>query len=56
MFTGDLTGKTVQAGFGTDDLTMCTVGTFASGSTPVTCTGYTQDTTAAAAFHVAVTS
>jgi hypothetical protein len=57
VFDGDLTGRTVKAGFGTDDLTGCTVGSYDSGtdSTPVTCTGFTQNTAASATFNVAVT-
>jgi hypothetical protein len=55
VFTGDLTGKVVKAGFGTADLTTCTVGTYASPNTPVTCAGFTQLTSAASVFNVAVT-
>src|SRR5680860_1769335 len=45
-FTGDQTGRTVKAGFGTAALTACTVGTYDSvgNKTPVTCTGFTQST------------
>jgi hypothetical protein len=56
-FSGDLTGKNVEAGFGTDNLTTCTVGAFtpgSPGSTAVTCTGFTQDTAASATFNVTV--
>jgi uncharacterized membrane protein len=56
VFTGDLTGKTVKAGFGTESLISCTVGTYAAPSTPVTCTGFTQTTSTATAFNVAVSS
>jgi hypothetical protein len=54
-FTGDVTDRTIVAGFGTDDLTPCTAGAFAAGVTPVTCTGFTQNTAASSTFHVAVT-
>ena len=55
-FTGDLTEATVGAGFGTDALTDCTVGTFDSvgDTTPVSCSGFTQDTAVSASFNVAV--
>lgn len=55
-FTGNQTGKTVKAGFGTAALTACTVGTFdATGNTtPVTCSGYTQSTATSSSFNVAV--
>ena len=48
--------RNVEAGFEGDDLTTCTVGAYDSGNdeTPVTCTGFTQDTTTSSAFHVAV--
>jgi hypothetical protein len=54
-FTGDLTADTVQAGFGTDSLTTCVVGAFATPNTPVTCT-FTQPTATAGTFNVAVTN
>jgi hypothetical protein len=56
VFDGDLTGRTVAAGFGIDDLTDCTVGAYTAGtdSTAVTCSGFTQDTAASATFNVAV--
>jgi hypothetical protein len=56
VFDGDVSTRTIAAGFGTDDLTDCTVGSYDSGtdSTPVTCSGYTQDTAASATFNVAV--
>ena len=61
--TGDLTsGYTVEAGFGTSNLTTCTVDTsFGTSGTDSTntqfkCTGYTQSTSAASAFNVAVTN
>lgn len=55
-FTGNQTGRTVKAGFGTDALTGCTVGAYDSvaDATPVTCTGYTQSTATSASFNVAV--
>jgi hypothetical protein len=56
VFTGDLTGRTVKANFGSAALTACSVGTYNSGDdeTPVSCTGYTQSTSGATAFNVAV--
>lgn len=56
VFTGDQTGRTVKAGFGTAALTSCTVGTYDStgNKTPVTCSGYTQSTATSASFNVAV--
>jgi hypothetical protein len=55
-FTGDLTGRTVKAGFNSSSLTTCTVGTYdGTTSTPVTCSGYTQSTSGATTFNVAVT-
>jgi hypothetical protein len=56
VFTGDLTGKVVKAGFGTDDLTTCTVGAYADPSTSVSCTGFSQLTSGASVFNVAVTA
>lgn len=55
-FTGDQTGRTVKASFGTDALAACTVGAHdATGNTtPVTCTGYTQSTASSSTFNVAV--
>jgi hypothetical protein len=56
VFSGDMTGKTIKAGFGTDDLSACTVGSYdGSASTPVTCSGFTQDTHDSSTFNVAVT-
>jgi hypothetical protein len=56
-FDGDVSGKTIAAGFGTDALTACSVGSYdgVSDSTPVSCTGFTQNTAASATFNVAVT-
>jgi hypothetical protein len=55
-FSGDQTGNVVKAGFGTDNLTTCTVGAFTAGTTSATCSGYTQNTAASATFNVAVTN
>ena len=57
-FQGDQTGNVVKAGFGTDALTTCTVGAYDSvgGTTPATCTGYTQSTATSATFNVGVTN
>jgi hypothetical protein len=57
VFDGDQHSQTVQAGFGTDALTTCTVGAYDSvaDTTPASCTGYTQNTAASATFNVAVT-
>ena len=65
-FDGDLTGKTVKAGFGTAALTTCSVGAVGADNpdttatddayTPVTCSGYTQSTTTSASFNVSVNS
>jgi hypothetical protein len=56
-FTGDLTGKTVKAGFNSAALTTCSVGTYdGTTSTPVSCTGYTQSTASSTTFNVLVTS
>jgi len=55
-FTGNQTGRTVKAAFGTAALTACTVGTYDSVAltTPVTCSGYTQSTATSSTFNVAV--
>jgi hypothetical protein len=57
-FTGDLrTGKSVKAGFGSADLTTCTApGALTGGNSVFTCSGYSQDSAASSAFHVAVTN
>ena len=55
-FQGDQTGNVVKAGFGTDNLTTCTVGSYDGTSTPATCSGYTQSTATSATFNVAVTN
>src|SRR5579862_3157501 len=61
--TADLTsGYTVEAGFGTNNLSSCTVDTtFGTNGTDGTntqfiCSGYTQSTSAASTFNVAVTN
>jgi hypothetical protein len=57
-FQGDQTGNVVKAGFGSDNLTTCTVGAYDStgDTTPATCSGYTQSTATSATFNVAVTN
>lgn len=57
-FHGDQTSNVVKAGFGTDALTTCTVGSYDSGTdtTPASCSGYTQSTASSATFNVAVTN
>jgi hypothetical protein len=56
VFQGDLTGDVVTAGFNTDNLQNCVVGTYdGSTYTPVTCSGFTQATTSAGTFNVLVT-
>jgi hypothetical protein len=56
-FTGDITtGKVVKAGFGGDALTTCTIGSYADPSTAVACAGFTQASSTASAFNVAVTN
>ncbi|MEA2219850.1 MAG: hypothetical protein QOJ35_2476 [Solirubrobacteraceae bacterium] len=56
VIAGDMTGKTVQAAFNSSALSACTVGTYdGTTETPVACTGFTQDSNLATAFHVAVT-
>lgn len=55
-FTGNQTGRTVKAGFGTAALTSCTVGAHdtVNNTTPVTCSGYSQSTASSSTFNVAV--
>jgi hypothetical protein len=60
-FQGDLTApiaKIVKAGFGTDALTSCVVGGYDAVNlqTPVTCSGFSQNTATSASFNVAVAS
>lgn len=57
-FHGDQTHNVVKAGFGSDALTTCTVGSYDSGTdtTPATCSSYTQSTATSATFNVAVTN
>jgi hypothetical protein len=56
VFTGDQTGRTIKAAFGTDPLTACTIGSYdgVGDTTPVTCGGYSQSTAGASSFKVAV--
>jgi hypothetical protein len=57
LFTGNLTsGKVVKAGFGTDALSSCTIGAYSDPNTTVTCSGFSQSTSTASAFNVAVTN
>jgi hypothetical protein len=55
---GDQSSNIVKAGFGSDALTTCTLGSYNSGTdtTPATCSGYTQSTATSATFNVAVTN
>ena len=55
---GDQSSNIVKAGFGTDALTTCSLGSYDSGTdtTPATCSGYTQSTASSATFNVAVTN
>jgi hypothetical protein len=56
---GDITtGKTVQVGFGAGTLSPCTIGHYNSGhdETQVVCTGMSQSTVEANAFHILVLS
>lgn len=57
-FDGDQTHNVVKAGFGSDPLTTCIVGSYDSGTdtTPATCSSYTQPTATSATFNVAVTN
>jgi hypothetical protein len=57
VFTGDLTGRVVKAGFNTDALVACTVGTYdGTTSTPVACDGpYNAATASQTSFAVSVT-
>ena len=56
VFAGDLTGKTVSAGFDAAALSACTLGAYNSGAstTTATCSGLTQSTSAASTLAVAV--
>lgn len=57
VFQGDQTGRTVQAGFGTGASTVCTDKTLAAGppaTTTVVCSGFTESTSGATTFNVAV--
>jgi hypothetical protein len=54
VLSGNQTGRTVEAAFGASNLTACAVGTYdGTSSTPVSCS-ISVATTAADAFHVAV--
>jgi hypothetical protein len=57
-FHGDQTGNVVKAGFGTDALNTCTLGSYNAGAdtTDATCSGFTQSTATSATFNVAVTN
>lgn len=55
VFTGDISAKTVQAGFNANALDTCAAGTFAAGNTTVVCTlGTPEPTAGATTFNVAV--
>jgi hypothetical protein len=56
VFAGDLTGKTVTAGFNSASLSSCTLGTYSSGgnTTTASCAGLSQSTSSATALAVAV--
>lgn len=57
VLSGDMTGRTVKAGFGTDALTACTLAAYVTGtpgSTTATCSGYSAVTASSTAFNVAV--
>jgi hypothetical protein len=51
---GDVHGKTVKAGFGSDALTLCDIGNYAAGSTTVTCSGFSNTTHDEVVFHVLI--
>lgn len=55
QFVGDITGENVSAGFNTDNLTSCTVGSYDGTYTSVTCSGFSQPTSGANSFNVLVT-
>jgi hypothetical protein len=55
VFTGDISTRTVEAGFNANALDTCAAGTFAAGSTTVVCTmGTPEPTAGATTFNVAV--
>jgi hypothetical protein len=55
VFTGDISTKTVEAGFNANALETCAAGTFAAGDTTVVCTmGTPEPTAGATTFNVAV--
>jgi len=53
---GNMTGKTVMAGFGSTATTSCAVGSYSStnNDTNATCTGYSQTVSSAGTFNVTV--
>ncbi len=59
VITGDITtGYTVQSAFNGNNLSGCTIGAFAAGSTTVTCDNggstFTQNPSTATSYHVSV--
>jgi hypothetical protein len=56
VFTSDMTGKTVSAGFDAAALSACTLGAYNSGAntTTATCSGLSRSTSAASTLAVAV--
>lgn len=56
VFAGDLTGSRVTAGFGTGTSASCTLATYnaTAATTTATCSGFTQSTSTATTFNVAV--
>jgi hypothetical protein len=56
VFSGDLTGKTVSAGFNSSALSGCTLGSYNSGAgtTTATCSGLSQSTASASSLAIAV--
>lgn len=57
VFAQDLTGDSVGISFGSGNLASCTIGTYDSGTgtTPVTCSGLSQETDTADNVDIAVT-
>jgi hypothetical protein len=56
VFAGNLTGKTVTAGFNSSNLGSCTLGAHNSGTdtTTATCSGFSQSTASATTLAIAV--
>jgi hypothetical protein len=55
VFTGDISSRTVEAGFNANALEVCAAGVFAAGDTTVECTmGTPEPTAGATTFNVAV--